>query len=244
MRHLNAQRHNVMEKLDRSDLLDSSDRRHALCKVCCIALLFLMLSSVAFAEFRFPMPEFSTGYDHKPMYLPEAALTPPWLDITLLAGLLALTAWAVLRRRSRNLVLFFSFVTLAYFGFYRKGCVCAVGSVQNVLDAYIGTGTVLPFVVAIFFLLPLIFALYFGRVFCASVCPLGAVQEACAVYPVQVPKPVDAALGMFAYAYLGIAVMGVYMDCGFLICRYDPFVGFFRQGASFNMLIPPLNTLS
>lgn len=200
-------------------------------------MMLLLLPFAAHAEFRFPMPEFATGYEHKPMYLPEAALTPAWLDITLLAGLMTLTAWAVLRRRSRTLVLLFSFIALAYFGFYRKGCVCAVGSVQNVLDAYIGTGSVLPFVVAAFFLLPLLFALYFGRVFCASVCPLGAAQEACAVYPVQVPKSVDAALGMFAYAYLGIAVMGVAMDCGFLICRYDPFVGFFRQGGSFNMLL-------
>ncbi len=200
-------------------------------------MMLLLLPLATHAEFRFPMPEFTTGYEHEAMKLPEAALTPVWLDITLLVGLMALTAWAVLRRRSRNLVLFFSFITLAYFGFYRKGCVCSVGSVQNVLDAYIGTGSVLPFVVAAFFLLPLLFALYFGRVFCASVCPLGAAQEACAVYPVQVPKPVDAALGMLAYAYLGLAVMGIVMDCGFLICRYDPFVGFFRQGGSFNMLL-------
>lgn len=199
--------------------------------------LITVFAVSAQAEFRFPMPEFSTGYEHKAMNLPPAALTPPWLDMALLAGLLALTTWAVLRRRSRNWVLAVSFLTLAYFGFYRQGCVCSVGSVQNVLDAYIGTGDVLTLLVAVFFLLPLITALYFGRVFCAAVCPLGAAQEVCAVHPVQVPKPVDAALGMFAYAYLGIAVMGVAMGCGFLICRYDPFVVFFRQGGTFNMLL-------
>ncbi len=196
-----------------------------------------LLTGTANAEFRFPMPEFSTGYEHEDMHLPPDALTPPWLDIALLTGVLALTAWAVLRRRSRNWVLALSFFALAYFGFYRQGCVCSVGSLQNVLNAYIGTGHVLTFLVAAFFLLPLVAALYFGRVFCAAACPLGAAQEIFAVHPVQVPKPVDAALGMLAYLYLGITVMGVAVGAGFLICRYDPFVGFFRLGGSFNMLL-------
>lgn len=204
-----------------------------------LALVFLAPVSLSAleTEFRFPRPEFTTGYEHAEMHLPPAATTPPWLDISLLVLLLGLTAWAVLHRRSRNWTLTFSFVSLAYFGFYRKGCVCAVGSVQNVLDAYIGSGEVLTLAVALFFLLPLLAALFFGRVFCASVCPLGAAQEFCAVHPVQVPKSVDLALGMLAYAYLGLAVMGVWMGCGFLICRYDPFVGFFRLGGSFNMLM-------
>ncbi len=201
------------------------------------APVLIMLSGMAQAEFRFPMPEFTTGYEHAPMHLPPDALTPPWLDIALLTVLLALTAWAVLWRRSRHWVLGLSFFTVAYFGFYRQGCVCSVGSLQNVLNAYIGTGHVLTLLIAAFFLLPLIAALYFGRVFCASVCPLGAAQEIFAVHPVQVPKPVDAALGMLAYLYLGIAVMGVAMGAGFLICRYDPFIPFFRLGGSFNMLL-------
>ncbi|HDP35377.1 MAG TPA: 4Fe-4S binding protein [Candidatus Hydrogenedentes bacterium] len=215
----------------------SAHPRLTVCVAAVSALLFLLPPLAATAEFRFSMPEFSTDYEHEPMFLPPAALTPPRLDITLLAALLGFTAYVVLRRRSRRWVLTLSFVALAYFGFYRQGCVCSVGSLQNVLNAYVGTGEILPLVVAVFFLLPLIAALYFGRVFCASVCPLGAAQEICAVHPVQVPKPVDAALGMLAYAYLGIAVMGIVMDCGFLICRYDPFVGFFRRGGSFNMLL-------
>lgn len=218
-------------------LKNTTGNTHPIHPITLLLLVALLLPVFAHAEFRFPMPEFSTGYEHKTMNLAPAALTPPLLDMALLAGLLALTAWAVLWRRSRNWVLAVSLLALAYFGFYRQGCVCSVGSVQNVLDAYLGTGEVLTLVIGVFFLLPLITALYFGRVFCASVCPLGAAQEICAVHPVQVPKPVDAALGMLAYAYLGIAVMGVVMDCGFLICRYDPFVGFFRQGGSFNMLL-------
>lgn len=200
-------------------------------------LLFIALPASAQKEFRFPRPEFSSGYKHVEMFLPPAALTPPWLDLFMLVFLLAATAWAVLRRRSRNWVLLFSLVSLGYFGFYRQGCVCSVGSLQNVLNAVIGTGEALGLLTALFFLLPLLAALYFGRVFCAAVCPLGAAQELCAVHPVQVPKAVDQALGMLAYAYLGITVLGIWTGCGFLICRYDPFVGFFRQGGSFNMLL-------
>ena len=202
-----------------------------------LAVLLLALPGAAQTEFRFPRPEFSSGYQHVEMSLPPAALTPPWLDVALLVLLLGATAWAVLRRRSRNWVLFLSLVSLVYFGFYRRGCVCSVGSLQNVLNAFIGTGETLTLLVALFFLLPLVAALYFGRVFCAAVCPLGAAQEFCAVRPVQVPKSLDSALGLLAYAYLGITVLGLWTGCGFLICRYDPFVGFFRQGGSFNMLL-------
>ncbi|OQB43651.1 MAG: putative electron transport protein YccM [Candidatus Hydrogenedentes bacterium ADurb.Bin179] len=202
-----------------------------------VASLLAPLTVSAQTEFRFPRPEFSSGYQHEEMYLPAARLTLPWLDLFLLVFLLGVTAWAVLRRRSRNWVLSLSLVSLVYFGFYRQGCVCSVGSVQNVLNAFIGTGEVLTLTVALFFLIPLVTALYFGRIFCASVCPLGAAQEFCAVHPVQVPHAVDTALGMLAYAYLGITVLGIWTGCGFLICRYDPFVGFFRQGGSFNMLL-------
>lgn len=187
--------------------------------------------------FRFPRPEFTVPYEHVEMYLPPAATTPPWLDIVLLVGVLTGGAWAVLRQRSRNWTLALCLVSLAYFGFYRKGCVCSVGSIQNVLDASIGSGATLPLAVAVFFIVPILTALYFGRIFCAVACPLGTVQELCAVRPVQVSRPVDEALGLLAYAYLGITVVGIWTGCGYLICRYDPFVGFFRLGGSFNMIL-------
>jgi ferredoxin len=194
-------------------------------------------SSWAGAQYRFPMPEFESGYQRPEMESPPPKLTSPVVDVVLLAGLMALTAYAVLKLRSRNLVLVISVVSLLYFGFYRYGCVCPVGATQNVFNILIGDGTPVPLLVSIFFLLPLLFALYFGRVFCAAVCPLGAIQEVCAVQPVQIPRTAEVVLGMFAYAYLGLAMLGLYTGTGFLICRYDPFVGFFRQGGSFNMLI-------
>lgn len=194
-------------------------------------------SSSTYAEFRFPMPEFESGYQHPPINLPAASGTSPVLDVILLAAGMALGAWAVLRRRSRNIVFVIAIGALLYFGFYRRGCVCPVGAIQNVIAAVIDSSFQIPFVVVIFFLLPILFSLYFGRIFCGAVCPLGAIQEMAAVYPVQVPKPFDQALGLLPYAYLGLVVLALSTGSGYLICRYDPFIGFFRQGASFNMLV-------
>lgn len=207
--------------------------------LCLLSLGCALLLAVgsASAQYRFPMPEFSSGYQRPATLAPAANLTSPVVDVLLLVACMAATAWMVLRRRSRGGVLFLAAFSIAYFGFYRKGCICPVGSIQNVLNAFMGEHLPVPWVVASFFLLPLIFALYFGRVFCAAVCPLGAIQEVCAVKPVQIPSSVEMVLGMFAYAYLGLAVLGIATGAGFLICRYDPFIGFYRQGASFNMLL-------
>jgi len=201
------------------------------------ALLLFVLAYEAKAQFRFPMPEFESGYKHPEMNTPLPARIPAALDITVLFVALAVTAWAVLKSRSRSMVFLIAIFSLLYFGFYRKGCVCPVGSLQNVVNAIIDRTFGVPIIVMAFFLLPLVFAVYFGRVFCAAVCPLGAIQEMCAVSPIQLSRPVETTLGLLPYAYLGLTVLSLVTGTGFLICRYDPFIGFFRQGASFNMLL-------
>ena len=40
--------------------------------------------------------------------------------------------WLVYKRRSRKGLMALSIFSLLYFGFWRKGCVCAIGSLQNV----------------------------------------------------------------------------------------------------------------
>jgi ferredoxin len=52
-----------------------------------------------------------------------------------------------------------------------------------------------------------------------------------------VPRPLAHALSLVPYLYLGFAVLYAAAGAGFLICRYDPFVGFFRFGANFNMVL-------
>jgi polyferredoxin len=52
-----------------------------------------------------------------------------------------------------------------------------------------------------------------------------------------VPTWLSEVLGLFPYIYLGLAVLFAANGAGFIICQYDPFVGFFRFGATFNMVI-------
>jgi len=108
--------------------------------------------------------------------------------MAVLFAALSLSAWLVLKRRSRPGLFALTIFSVIYFGFWRKGCVCAVGSVQNMVAAVVDPAYEVPLVVLVFFLLPLIFALLFGRVFCAAVCPLGAVQELVAIRPVWSPR--------------------------------------------------------
>lgn len=201
-------------------------------------LLSASLATPALAAERFPAPEFRTDYK-----LPATQTPPPahlaWniVDLVALAGGMALIAWFVHKRRWRAGVLITALAAVAYFGFYRKGCVCPVGSIQNVAFSIGGHGYALPWNVALIFLLPLLFALFHGRVFCAGVCPLGAIQDVLLWRPKQIPRWLDEALGLIPFAYLGLAVMLAVVGSDFVICRYDPFVGIFRRNATAPMLL-------
>ena len=58
-----------------------------------------------------------------------------------------------------------------------------------------------------------------------------------AIRPVKVPAWLEHTLGLLAYVYLGAAVLFAATGTAFVICEYDPFVGFFRLGGSANMII-------
>ncbi len=200
--------------------------------------ILLLLPLAARGEERFPPPEFTSGYHLHQLMLPAArAAALGYLDAALLLIALLLAAYLIYRQRSRTGIFALTVVSLGYFGFYRHGCVCAVGSLQNVVYALGHHDYALPLVVAIFFLLPLFFTLIFGRVFCAAVCPLGAVQELVLLRPVKVPAWLEAPLRVLPYLYLGAGVLFAATGSAFLICQYDPFVGFFRQGSSLNLLL-------
>ena len=161
------------------------------------------------------------------------------LDVFLLAAAMGLAVWLVIRRRSRPLALALSIGSLAYFGFYRQGCICPIGSIQNVAVALTDPGYSIPIVVIAVFFLPLVVAVFFGRVFCGGVCPLGAIQELVVLKPVQVPRRLDNALGLLKYVYLGAAILLAVQPAisrDFVICRFDPFVGFFRRDGFAHMM--------
>lgn len=161
-------------------------------------------------------------------------------DLGLLALALGGAAWIVLGRRSRAAALALTAGCLAYFGFYREGCICPIGSIQNVATAIVDPSYVVPVYVIATFVLPLAAALLFGRVFCGGVCPLGAVQELVLLKPIEVPHRLDRALGGLKWIYLVLAVVFAVLPAAsrdFVVCRFDPFVGFFRFTGTFSMLV-------
>ena len=194
-------------------------------------------TAIAWGVERFPPPDFESGHELPTMPEPGArTATADWVDVILLAVAMGMQAWLVLARRSRNAVAWLTVVWLAYFGFYRGGCVCPVGATQNVALGLADAGYAVPLAVIATFLLPVVFALFVGRVFCGGVCPLGAIQDVVLVRAVRVPRWLGAALGVVPLMYLGLAVLLAATDSVFVICRYDPFVAFFRLSGSGPML--------
>ena len=159
-------------------------------------------------------------------------------DVVVLAGALGMGTWLALKRRSRTGIVVLTIGCVAYFGFYRQGCVCPIGALQNVTVALLDPRYTLSYIVIAIFFLPLIFAALFGRVFCGGVCPLGAIQELVLLKPITVPRRLDRALGWLKWIYLALALYFVFQPAAsrdFIICRFDPFVGFFRLTGPLHM---------
>jgi polyferredoxin len=192
--------------------------------------MLMLWQAAAFSQDRFPRPEFETDYNYPVNNLP-AQRAPDWeyFDVFVLIAALALTSWLVLKKRSRKGLILMSVFSLAYFGFYRQGCICAVGSVQNVALSLFNPGYAIPLTALLFFIIPLVFALLYGRVFCAGVCPLGAIQELTGIKPLKISKGAQVLLSSVPFIYLGIAVLFAALNSRFLICSYDPFIGIFRM---------------
>ena len=205
--------------------------------LCLALLLWAAAVSYSAAEDLLARPEIP-GHETPTSLFPEPRSTGlEYLDVALLAVALSAASFLALAKRSRRGLFLLAVASLAYFGFWRDGCVCPIGSIQNVaLGAFDSSYTVSLTVVA-FFALPMLFTLFFGRTFCAAVCPLGAIQELVTLRPVKVPAWADHALSLLAYVYLGAAVLFAATGTAFVICRYDPFVSLFRLSGSVNMLV-------
>ena len=187
---------------------------------------------------RFPKPEFSTGYEQPSTIVPEPrALALEYFDVAVLLVVLSLISWLLLKKRSRQGVLWISLFTLAYFGFYREGCICSIGAIQNVTLSFADPNYAISVTTLLFFVVPLAFTLFVGRTFCAGACPLGAIQDVVIIKPISLPKWLNKTLGLIPYLYLSLAVLFAATGTDFIICRYDPFVGIFRMDAKFHMVV-------
>lgn len=201
------------------------------------AILFLSAGS-ALAEQRFPPPDFESGHQLPVTTQPPArALALQYLDFAVLAAALGVATWLIYRKRSRKGLIGLSIFSVLYFGFYRKGCICAIGSVQNVALALFDPGYAVPLVAVGFFVLPLAFALFGGRAFCAGVCPHGALQDLVLLRPTKLPGWLEQGLSILPFIYLGAGVLFAATGSLFLICQYDPFIPIFRMSGRTLMVL-------
>lgn len=203
-----------------------------------IAIL-LTLAGMALAGERGSTPQgFESGYQLPAAPQPQARpAVMEYVDLALLAAGLAAGAYFSLKLRKRWPILLLMLAAMAYFGFYRKGCICPIGAIQNVALAVFDSSYTIPLAAIGMFALPLLATLIWGRTFCGSLCPLGAVQDIVVVKPIRLPPWLEHSLGLLPYIYLAAAVAMAASGGAFLICQNDPFVGFYRLQGTMQMLM-------
>ncbi len=207
-------------------------------RVVLVILLLLAIGATSWGIQRFPPPDFRSGYKWPALQTPfPRAAWAEWLDVGLLVVAMSLATWIVLKFRRRWAMTALSVACLAYFGFWRAGCICPIGAIQNVSQGVADPGFYLPPTVIAFFVLPLAFALFSGRVFCAGVCWLGAAQDIVLIRPVRVPMWLQRGLRVLPWLYLGAAVFFAALGTIYVLCEYDPFIGFFRLTGPVAMLV-------
>jgi len=202
-----------------------------------ISIFLLIFFQTSNAQ-RFPEPDFESGYEvPETQTIAPRALSWEYLDVVVLFIALSVMSWFVIKKRSRKGIFWTSIFSIIYFGVIRLGCVCSVGSIQNVTLSLFQSNYIIPITVIAFFALPLLFTLFFGRTFCAGVCFMGAVQDLVNIKPISIPTWLNKPLSAIPYIYLVLALLLAATGADFIICRYDPFIGFFRMNATFGMFV-------
>lgn len=202
----------------------------------CVAFLVMLADpgrAVAeeFDPGRATGPEILTYREHAvPQEFPSPARGWCYGDVAVVAGLLLSGIWLVRSHRPARWISAQLGVALLYLGLIRGGCICPVGAAANVLlgiahPELVGLATLA------LFLLPLVVALASGRIFCGTVCPLGAVQQLLSRREAQ---PLSIRLHRLLLALpvviLLIAAGEAWLGKGFLPCRLDPYTPLFFQG--------------
>ena len=208
------------------------------------AFLFCYIGNTA--EARNPPPTFETDYV-LPVIEPPIAVHSNTAETAVAIGLsvsvalyalfLLIAGLAVHRWRSRRLLFCLAICSVTILGFLLYGCPCPVGMFQNIVQSFVDPAITISWTVILLFVLPLLATLFWGRIFCSSVCPLGAVQELTAVKNLKVPDRVEHILGLFRYFWLGIGVFCVVVGFGYIVCQLDPFAAFFHRGSLYPILI-------
>jgi len=138
------------------------------------------------------------------------------------------------RRRRKAAHVTVHLISLTVLGFLVQGCYCQLGVMQYVFLPG-GLGFLGGVGIAIL-LLPMVWSLFFGRIFCGWVCPFGALQDLLGKLNVPRPKQfpvrvrrylvyqkfVLAVLFFLAVFLAGKGILGRLIP-GALYCRIDPF---------------------
>lgn len=159
----------------------------------------------------------------------------PWLDAVLLLVIFALTMTAFLRKSSRIRWVTLT-ATMLYLGFYKNGFLSIshiTGAIMQGPDIFLSN---LPTLMIVSF--TLITTLLWGRVFCSSLCPFGAVQDFIARFSpkrwrIKVPQKIHDNALYIKYAILALILVTAMVNNDISIFQYfEPFGTLFFFSAS------------
>ncbi len=172
--------------------------------------------------------------DYKEQYVPQEfhheSFTWEVADVIILGVLLLVSGILSVRRKRKCAFTMLSVTGLVYFGLLRGGCICPVGATTNFCLG-LTAPELIGKTVAFLFLLPLLFAFLFGRVFCTSACPLGAIQHLFSrKNGYQLPQRLNSALQLIPFALLAATVWGALRSGIFLACKLDVYKLIFFTG--------------
>jgi len=152
--------------------------------------------------------------------------TTPWIEVIILTGILCLVMTAFIRKDARIRWVALSF-TMLYLGFF-KGGFLSVAHITGAISQ--GPGIFLnnlPMLMIITF--TIITTLLWGRVFCSSLCPFGAVQDFIARFTpkslrIKVPQAIHDRALYIKYGILALIIGVAIFGSGISVFQYfEPF---------------------
>jgi polyferredoxin len=168
-------------------------------------------------------------------YIPKEYLPLPenlvYLDMAVLVLLMLVALFFVIKQKPARWLTWMAVITLVYLGLIRGGCICPMGLTTNVVMGIISPYNV-SLVGLVMFLSPLIIAIFAGRVFCTSGCPLGAIQHL--IYKkkksYKIPLKINRFIKIVPVVVLGLTIWFGIKGTLFIGCELDPYKPVFFTG--------------
>ena len=199
------------------------------------ALLFLAIPGFAQDAEECHRPPTQELAEYKEALVPQEFNHEPFhweiVDLAALAGLLLAAGLLSIRHKQKWIFTALSVTGLLYFGLFRGGCICPVGATTNFFMG-LAAPEMIGKTVAALFLMPLVAAFFFGRVFCTSVCPLGAIQHLIGRKKGNclIPRRINQVLQLIPFVLLAATAWGALRSGIFLACKLDVYKPIFFTG--------------